>query len=939
MMCIAGGWGGVGGCFFFFFLMIRRPPRSTLFPYTTLFRSPRFRRAAQANARLDIAAAIEDGIANLNLNLADGAIDLTSTTSAIDLSAMTQGLPVAWRGSRLELATTIDDLLAIAETQIIDGIAMRAQADVGVGSGGVVADATIDGGRFAALARGGSIDLSAIARQLGAEVPVAAALQRLDATIDANLAPLLSAAATGDPSVLAAALAPNLRAELDLGVDDGSLAIVTTADTANWSVVTDGTVPVSEALLATLTGGESPISSPAFPLPARVESRLSGTTAPILGVAATGRADPIDVAIDRIALALGAEFVNIDGRARLRDWLSAPDLDADLNIATEYDSDRLPIVANVASVAVGDREARSQGLNLAGAVNFDGRFLGRSLISDPLGAGNLELLGDLAVRDAAANDLEFDPLIAGPTVVRLDDRLEIDLRGDRDRVAARLVPCERADCLIPFLPDSFELRYGSGTPEPVQALGERRGDLLDVSLDNFNLDLLNVTPATKLGIEGPLQGNITAAFLVNLFDLSADGSLAVLRPGVGYITADSLLADFSYDDGAARLDYSEFNLGQTQYLFSGEVDLDLLDAAQGDLDVADIDTILATQVRGELTVDRGQLVDLFDLFKWSDLDDVASRQLASPSRSADDLDVTGIGDPDLPILSQLPAFEAASEAVRQLAATLRQPAPPREIDLRGTYNARIDVGGTLGDPTVDLAFAADKWRWYVQPPINAIDPGLGFFREDNTPVAIDDIALVASYRSGILDLQQANLNLDGAELGASGQFAVFPDVESSDLVVRLNGLQLDTIRNFAPIPVDATAAISLQAAIGGSLERPTATGDAIVDDIVLNSRPIDAITSRFDYRDETFNVATTGPDWLDVRATGPLPLTPDRNTTTISAKIGTPALELLSTLSGGAVEYVSGDLDVDLEASIGFIGFFPEFEAVGAIAQIGRAHV
>src|SRR5271169_7017297 len=30
-------------CYFFvfFFLMIRRPPRSTLFPYTTLFRSPR----------------------------------------------------------------------------------------------------------------------------------------------------------------------------------------------------------------------------------------------------------------------------------------------------------------------------------------------------------------------------------------------------------------------------------------------------------------------------------------------------------------------------------------------------------------------------------------------------------------------------------------------------------------------------------------------------------------------------------------------------------------------------------------------------------------------------------------------------------------------------------------------------------------------------------
>src|SRR5574340_1297328 len=43
-------------CFFFFFLMIRRPPRSTLFPYTTLFRSRcrpcrSARRAARRSAR------------------------------------------------------------------------------------------------------------------------------------------------------------------------------------------------------------------------------------------------------------------------------------------------------------------------------------------------------------------------------------------------------------------------------------------------------------------------------------------------------------------------------------------------------------------------------------------------------------------------------------------------------------------------------------------------------------------------------------------------------------------------------------------------------------------------------------------------------------------------------------------------------------------------
>src|SRR5438309_4824961 len=42
-------------CFlFFFFLMIRRPPRSTLFPYTTLFRSrPRWSRSPAPGLRCD----------------------------------------------------------------------------------------------------------------------------------------------------------------------------------------------------------------------------------------------------------------------------------------------------------------------------------------------------------------------------------------------------------------------------------------------------------------------------------------------------------------------------------------------------------------------------------------------------------------------------------------------------------------------------------------------------------------------------------------------------------------------------------------------------------------------------------------------------------------------------------------------------------------------
>src|SRR5208283_5537465 len=46
--------------FFFFFLMIRRPPRSTLFPYTTLFRSVHQTRHVEVQQQADVDAAQAD---------------------------------------------------------------------------------------------------------------------------------------------------------------------------------------------------------------------------------------------------------------------------------------------------------------------------------------------------------------------------------------------------------------------------------------------------------------------------------------------------------------------------------------------------------------------------------------------------------------------------------------------------------------------------------------------------------------------------------------------------------------------------------------------------------------------------------------------------------------------------------------------------------------
>src|SRR5256886_6005636 len=59
-------------CFvFFFFLMIRRPPRSTLFPYTTLFRSrPRFlQRLPERRGVTEVARGHHDPVGGLPAEL------------------------------------------------------------------------------------------------------------------------------------------------------------------------------------------------------------------------------------------------------------------------------------------------------------------------------------------------------------------------------------------------------------------------------------------------------------------------------------------------------------------------------------------------------------------------------------------------------------------------------------------------------------------------------------------------------------------------------------------------------------------------------------------------------------------------------------------------------------------------------------------------------
>src|SRR3712207_8257368 len=98
----------------FFFLMIRRPPRSTLFPYTTLFRSTWYelgRMALTPVTEAELDAARRYVLGSMALSTATHA-GLASTLSAL----VGAGLPVGWLAEhqRALEAVTVAPVLGVS---------------------------------------------------------------------------------------------------------------------------------------------------------------------------------------------------------------------------------------------------------------------------------------------------------------------------------------------------------------------------------------------------------------------------------------------------------------------------------------------------------------------------------------------------------------------------------------------------------------------------------------------------------------------------------------------------------------------------------------------------------------------------------------------------------------------------------------------------------
>src|SRR5229473_4624969 len=105
--------------FFFFFLMIRRPPRSTLFPYTTLFRSEA---VIQSGVILHVQDALEVNF-EMMLGSASESVTVAGVSPPLDTESSTVGTIVEQRkANELPLnGRNVFNLIVLAPSVIPQG--------------------------------------------------------------------------------------------------------------------------------------------------------------------------------------------------------------------------------------------------------------------------------------------------------------------------------------------------------------------------------------------------------------------------------------------------------------------------------------------------------------------------------------------------------------------------------------------------------------------------------------------------------------------------------------------------------------------------------------------------------------------------------------------------------------------------------------------------
>ncbi|MEM9273906.1 MAG: translocation/assembly module TamB domain-containing protein [Cyanobacteria bacterium P01_F01_bin.143] len=837
----------------------------------------------KVTAVADVDLDINRGKVAVNSQLNSGVIEATTTTDNIALQPFVEDLlPVSANLNRgiINVSGKLEELLAFAEEQKLDSFKLDADLGLDVDGNAIAVDSQLDSGIVSGNVNTNSINLNRIV----AALPVNANLRSSATSFSGELQQLLAFAENGDLS--------SFRADVDADLDlaGGAVNAIAQLNNNQFSTNIDANDISSAALLNTVSR-RSLTSLDIEDIDAQID--ISGDISPLLNNEIN-----IPISIDQVAVQSGAQQLNASGNLNFSDITSNPDLsDANLDVAANVDFDQLPIKELVA-IASNDNELVADSVNIAGKTKFNGVFNGKNLISAPIDPGNVKLLGDLQLLDFGVNNVDFDPVMAGKVDVNSGSEIALNLRGNRDVIAVAAEPCTTSDCTLPYLPTNLEFRQGENTDEPIIVTGNKQQQIFALDINNFPLSLLALAPGKAAGLEGNLAGETTGKINLNLFNFGADGQVKVTEPGVGYINADQVTADFKYDPNSnvAELTTATLDLIDSQYNLSAALNLQ------------------TAEMDGKLEIPEAYIEDIFTTLRWFTVQD-AINLFNNPDYGAlaeitPRNEIEGVNDS---IEAQIDRLQQIENAIQKLAAEREQSGVPTQLDIQGKYTGLISFGGTIEEPEADFKIEANDWQWEPQEKFFKISQSEGLVREASSTIKIPQILVDGDLQGTTLNLETAKLQVEETVFSASGKLST----EEEDLSFGVADLTLDTIGKFVELPVDADGAINVNGKLTGTLEKPQLKGEVAFVDGYFNGNPLPKqFVGQFDYDSTRLQFDTTEPSFIHVDATVPYPIIPGTSDRVdAEVKLDTEAFALLGILSGGYLDWVGGTGDVDVKVT------------------------
>ncbi|HAC65147.1 MAG TPA: hypothetical protein DCF68_16865, partial [Cyanothece sp. UBA12306] len=605
-----------------------------------------------------------------------------------------------------------------------------------------------------------------------------------------------------------------------------------------------------------------------------------------------------------IYLEMGEQQLNANGNLLISNLWTKPNIqNINLNLDTQADLRTLPVTQILAKLPI-KRQLLPEDINLSGTADFQGQLVGKNIFFLPLKQESLQLKGKVKLSDLIINNRIFEPSLSGPIKIATGEQFSIKLSGKEDVIAAIFNRCNKANCLLPYVPENFEIRQSKNNSSPLLVQGKLEDDRLITKVENVPLEFLKIAPISDYGLTDYLGGTINLNLQIDPLTLKGDGSINVLNPSFGKIFGESFTANWVYENEKIILQNATLNLGESLY------------------DVVGILNLKTREIEGKLKINKGYIQDVLTAFKIFDLDSLWRIIQLKKNILADstEVEIQPIIGSNLPLSEQVNQFWKNEQIIREIAAKRQAGDIPKELDLRGDFSAKFALSGTLQDPEMSLEFEGNRWQWTPQPSSPNIIKSLGFIMEGAQVIPIEKLAITGSLKNGIIEFNPT------LKLGSSitkGNLALTYNNNQfyiKNSTFSFENLSLDTVRSLIVIPGDLNGNINLEGSLNGLLTEPEIKGKFEFSDGSIYARLIkDKFIGDFIYDDAQLKVQIKEPDYLKVSANLPFPIVANYNDKfQINTQIENEALSLLETLTQEKLIWLggTGKIDVNLNGQV-----------------------